>query len=515
MIKNECEIVKDLVPSYIENLVSEGTKEFVEKHIKTCDSCKDTLENKKKEKEQKEEKEKQKGKFEISYLKKYNKKLEILKTIIFIIAIVLGVVCLATLGNVVKWEIERGQLEKKGKQNQEMIHKIVGRTNDMISQGDFILTLEKKDNIGKANETVIKYTYKATNDKFIEKVFEKEELKSIKYLFRDENDFKFKGIEEKASKEINLYEGPIGGIQRGIVNCMGFLDIGTPYLASKIEIKEEEYNGKKCKVLKRNDGSYDYELWIEKDTNLIARDILYIHGKLNEEKNYKWEIREISDEEIFEGKSIEEIQSQYDEIREGIEVVKKIVEESSNKMEAFLESNNYTYTVEVDNFMELGKLKEVYNVKNGKVIKKVYLNDIINENQVTYGYKDKNYLRGVIVEGGEIKQSKIIEQFDIPICKDWNFASLSRLELKEEVYAGKECYVVKDGDRTMWIDKESKLMIKDVSENVNSYFDDNEQTWKSKKTITTTTYTWEKDNIEGELFDDEMLRKVKEMYNKM
>ena len=144
MIKNECEIVKDLIPSYIENLVSEGTKEFVEKHIKTCDSCKDTLENNKKEKEQKEEKEKQKGKFEISYLKKYNKKLEILKTIIFIIAIVLGVVCLATLGNVVKWEIERGQLEKKGEQNQEMIYKIVGRTNDMISQGDFILTLEKK-----------------------------------------------------------------------------------------------------------------------------------------------------------------------------------------------------------------------------------------------------------------------------------------------------------------------------------------------------------------------------------
>ena len=50
MIKNECEIVKDLIPSYIENLVSEGTKEFVEKHIKTCDSCKDTLENNKKEK---------------------------------------------------------------------------------------------------------------------------------------------------------------------------------------------------------------------------------------------------------------------------------------------------------------------------------------------------------------------------------------------------------------------------------------------------------------------------------
>ena len=36
MIKNECEIVKDLVPSYIENLVSEGTKEFVEIGRASC-----------------------------------------------------------------------------------------------------------------------------------------------------------------------------------------------------------------------------------------------------------------------------------------------------------------------------------------------------------------------------------------------------------------------------------------------------------------------------------------------
>ena len=36
MIKNECDIVKDLLPNYIEGILSDNSKEFVDKHIKTC-----------------------------------------------------------------------------------------------------------------------------------------------------------------------------------------------------------------------------------------------------------------------------------------------------------------------------------------------------------------------------------------------------------------------------------------------------------------------------------------------
>lgn len=43
MIKNECEIVRDLLPNYIENQIADGTKEFVEKHIKSCKECKEIL----------------------------------------------------------------------------------------------------------------------------------------------------------------------------------------------------------------------------------------------------------------------------------------------------------------------------------------------------------------------------------------------------------------------------------------------------------------------------------------
>lgn len=42
-MKKECEIVKDLFPNYIENRISDMTKEYVEEHIKNCKICADIL----------------------------------------------------------------------------------------------------------------------------------------------------------------------------------------------------------------------------------------------------------------------------------------------------------------------------------------------------------------------------------------------------------------------------------------------------------------------------------------
>ena len=33
---NECNLIHDLLPMYIEELVNEDTKEFVEKHVSSC-----------------------------------------------------------------------------------------------------------------------------------------------------------------------------------------------------------------------------------------------------------------------------------------------------------------------------------------------------------------------------------------------------------------------------------------------------------------------------------------------
>lgn len=43
-MKNECSIVRDILPLYVENLVSEDTAEFVKEHLENCHACRAELE---------------------------------------------------------------------------------------------------------------------------------------------------------------------------------------------------------------------------------------------------------------------------------------------------------------------------------------------------------------------------------------------------------------------------------------------------------------------------------------
>ena len=40
MSKVSCDVVKDLIPLYIDDICSQESKQIVEEHIKECDSCK-------------------------------------------------------------------------------------------------------------------------------------------------------------------------------------------------------------------------------------------------------------------------------------------------------------------------------------------------------------------------------------------------------------------------------------------------------------------------------------------
>lgn len=92
-MKNECKYIEDILPTYIENLTSEDTKAFVEEHLKTCEKCKKVL-NDMKENIDKEEVENTEL---IKKIKKYKRKIILIKlTIAIIILAILGF----TLGNI-------------------------------------------------------------------------------------------------------------------------------------------------------------------------------------------------------------------------------------------------------------------------------------------------------------------------------------------------------------------------------------------------------------------------------
>lgn len=42
-MRNECNIIKELLPLYVENMVCEDTIYFIEEHISTCEKCRDKL----------------------------------------------------------------------------------------------------------------------------------------------------------------------------------------------------------------------------------------------------------------------------------------------------------------------------------------------------------------------------------------------------------------------------------------------------------------------------------------
>ena len=45
---NDCKIIRDLFPSYIDGLTNETTNQYIEEHLKDCEDCKKALENMKK-----------------------------------------------------------------------------------------------------------------------------------------------------------------------------------------------------------------------------------------------------------------------------------------------------------------------------------------------------------------------------------------------------------------------------------------------------------------------------------
>ena len=81
-MKNECDIVKDLLNSYDEGILSETSKKFVDNHLATCKNCKQIL---KEIKNQNETVSTQ----EIDYLKKIRKKLNIKNIITIVLSIII------------------------------------------------------------------------------------------------------------------------------------------------------------------------------------------------------------------------------------------------------------------------------------------------------------------------------------------------------------------------------------------------------------------------------------------
>ena len=86
-MKNECDIVKDLLFSYNDGVLSKTSIEFVENHIKTCRDCNNVLEEIKSELKEKDDKK------DIDIFKSIKRKMSKKNILIFISLIILLILC--------------------------------------------------------------------------------------------------------------------------------------------------------------------------------------------------------------------------------------------------------------------------------------------------------------------------------------------------------------------------------------------------------------------------------------
>ena len=81
MDKINCEIIRDLIPSYVDEMCSHATKKCVEEHIKECEQCREMIEVCKEEEKQEHEREMR----QIDGFKKIRRQINLMKGICYIL----------------------------------------------------------------------------------------------------------------------------------------------------------------------------------------------------------------------------------------------------------------------------------------------------------------------------------------------------------------------------------------------------------------------------------------------
>lgn len=295
MIKNECKIVRDLLLNYVENLLSDETNEFVDKHISNCDKCKDILKMIQDEKIKEEDIANKNEQYEVDGLKKYRKKMLILKRILIIILIAI------IIASVIFWQV----LAYRNNILTSAYYKI----QEIKNEDNYVLTIEEQTidySTGQELYSQTKFYYK--DGKYKEE--HHGELKND--ILLNANYYYLGTID--SNKRTEIYEDTKTVINRTSnytfttkgVNFKFAYTYANSYginygliFRTCIRIRTERYKGKECYVarIQHNNTSYA-EIWIDKETMLVLREINDIIDKQYYEKSFTLDIGNVKEEDI-------------------------------------------------------------------------------------------------------------------------------------------------------------------------------------------------------------------------
>lgn len=293
--RRECKIIQDLLPNYIENLTTKETKVYIEEHLEKCQSCKQVLERMKQEFNLNITK---KDNREVKYIKKFNKKINILK---LIISLILVVFIILTARKV----IIISSLSKNAENtiNTSNYHTVTYSyyledysKTEVFSLGDKkkIITTQRKDN--GINKITI---FARKNESFNEN--DNKYIANIYREVRDEKDGKIEKV-VNLNQEIEIFVNP-----QNVTKTENYLQLFVYSILSSV--KDTTFNGEECYYIsnfKSVNNNLEEGMYVNKSTGLPISSIAYEYKNPDGTRgrvptsDYIYEFNEVKEEEFVE-----------------------------------------------------------------------------------------------------------------------------------------------------------------------------------------------------------------------
>ena len=293
-MKNECDIVKDLLPSYVGDLLSNNTSQFVKEHLDSCQECRRLYEGMKKINYNNEDDEQ----IEIKHLKKYNRHMLILKIILVILALI---IITLPLFFVIKFNL-----------NNNVASKAINNINEYKNVSNYLLQItENSIDFEKNKEQfyISKYFYKDGQYK------KETHFESPNVDIQNSDTLEYGNINSNEKVEIVENQNLYYNIKTNYILRREdeFLDLmmmalqpfnkdygllPNIWFRAGYKLRTDKYNGRKCYVLKIDSKTSYKEIWIDKENNTLIRTIEEIYNKSYREKVYSIKSDVVTDEDV-------------------------------------------------------------------------------------------------------------------------------------------------------------------------------------------------------------------------
>lgn len=281
-MKNECNIVKELLPNYIEDLLGEEAKRYVEEHLESCNNCNQTLSMIKDERKETNSYEKREEQVELNHLKKYKRKMSTIKMLLFAFLLLTLIICTSFI---VKFYNINTVINNANNKKQELaqienykVHTTLHHI-DYRTQKQYITYDEYYYKDGK---------YKKTSNSYGVNFNIQGETSSSNYgnIYNAE---KNKTYISTLFKPYSLY-----------FQDFGFFDnikVRVGLVLNKT-VREDKFSGTDCYVFREETDDYYKEIWIDKYSLIPIKEVQDVYGEMYDEKIISLFIGEVEDEDV-------------------------------------------------------------------------------------------------------------------------------------------------------------------------------------------------------------------------